>query len=70
MPTEDKNKEEARRILNYLASMPIGHTTADRATVREIQLTTGAQLFAQGVLYDIKAKSVGAGVYKVSLEKS
>ena len=62
--------EEARRILNFLASMPGGHSTAISAVVRQMQLSTGGQLFAQGKLYDIVAKPVGGGVYRITLEKS
>ena len=58
---------EASRILNFLASMPAGYTTTTRAVVREIQLSTGAQLIAQGQLYNIIAKSVGGGVYRIAL---
>ena len=68
--SSENPKPEARRILNFLASLPTGHTTASREVVREIQLSTGAQLFAQGRLYNIRAQSVGARVYRVTLEKT
>lgn len=57
----------AHRIANFLCSMPSGHTTAPREVVKDLLLETGGQLLAQGSLYDVKAKPIGAGVYRVSL---
>jgi hypothetical protein len=59
---------ESHRQLNFLASMPMGHTTMLRKDVQEILLETGGNMLACGRLYNIKAKDIGAGVYRVSLE--
>lgn len=58
---------EANRVLQFLANMPTGHTTLDAKSFREILLETGGQIMARGSLYDIKGKSLGAGVYSVRL---
>ena len=35
----------------------------DQKNLKELLLETGARIIARGVLYDIKSKHVGAGVY-------
>lgn len=59
---------EVDRILNFLASMPGGNATCERAALREIMLQTGGSMLARGQLYDIKKESLGAGVYRLTLE--
>ncbi len=59
---------EVCRQLNFLASMPGGNTTMTRKDLREMLLETGGNMLACGQLYDIVAKDIGAGVYKVSLK--
>lgn len=60
---------EANRVLNFLAGMPQGNATASsRAAVREIMLTTGGRMLACGYQYDVKSKSLGGGVYRITLE--
>jgi hypothetical protein len=61
---------EVTRTLNFFASSPVGHTTMTRKDVREMLLETGGNLLAGGRLYDIVAKDIGAGVYKVTLQLS
>lgn len=59
---------EANRILGNLAAMPGGIATAQsRAIVREIMLQTGGAMMACGSLYDIKSRSLGGGVYRITL---
>ena len=58
---------EIHRQLNFLASMSAGTTTMARKDLREMLLDTGGNMLACGRLYDIVAKDLGAGVYKVSL---
>lgn len=60
--------DEARRVANFLASMPSGHTTLKRTDAHSLLLESGGNLLAGGRLYDIVAKDIGAGVYKVSLK--
>lgn len=56
-------------ILNHLAGHPEqGNATATCAEVREIMLQTGGSLTSAGRLYDIKSSSLGAGVYRLTLE--
>jgi hypothetical protein len=62
-------KAEVHRQLNFLASMPRGHTTMDRDDTRELLLETGGTMLACGTLYDIETKHLGAGVYRVSLKR-
>lgn len=47
--------------------MPGGNTTATTAVTRRLLIDTGGQTLANGKLYEIKAKSLGAGVYRLSL---
>ncbi len=55
-------------ILNHLASMPErGNATCERRELREIMLQTGGKMMACGRYYDIRAKHLGAGVYRLTL---
>lgn len=60
---------EVKRQLNFLASMPGGHTTMLRKDAQELLIETGGQMLAFGGLYDIIATDIGAGVYRVSLKR-
>jgi hypothetical protein len=60
----------AEKVLQFLASCPAGTTTETRGVVREILLETGGNMMACGSLYDIDAKLLGAGVYKLSLKRT
>lgn len=57
----------ANQILNSLAARPSGNAMATHKEVKEIMLSTSGWMMARGNLYDIKAKSLGAGVYRVTL---
>lgn len=59
---------EAIQAANFLASLPSGNTTMLAKDLRALQLQTGGTLIARGHLYNIRAKSLGAGVWRVSLE--
>jgi hypothetical protein len=61
---------EQGRVLNYLASSPFGHATVTREDAHVILLETGGNVLACGCLYDIVAKPLGAGVYKLSLTRT
>ena len=64
--------DEKRRssLLDHLAGMPrYGHGTATTREVRQIMLDTGGEMMACGHLYDIVAKSLGAGVHRISLRR-
>lgn len=64
------NKSEAHRILGNLARMPGAVCTASsHGVVRQIMLQTGGRLLACGYDHDVKARSLGGGVYRVTLEK-
>lgn len=60
--------KESTQALHFLASMPIGNTTLDKADLRELLLFTGGDMFAQGRLYNIKSEDLGADVFRVTLE--
>lgn len=55
------------RILNNLCQGAT--TTCDRKTLKELLLLTGGWTMAQGHGCNIRNKHLGAGVYKVWLEK-
>lgn len=58
---------EQHRQLNFLAGCPQGSTTMERADLKTVLMETGGNMLACGRLYDIVAKDIGAGVYKVTL---
>ena len=61
---------ESGRLINFLASMPgLGHDVIDREEVRLLMRSTGGQIMANGGLWDITVKPVGAGVYRVSTKR-
>lgn len=60
---------EAQNLLSHLAGMPAhGHGTLTKSDLRDLLLETGGQTFANGRLYDITPKHLGAGVYRVRLK--
>ena len=59
-----------KTLPNVFYNMPTtAHTTMDRKDLKELLLETDGQVICCGRLYDIKAKSLGAGVYRVTLVK-
>jgi hypothetical protein len=58
---------EARRVANFLCSLPSGNATLTRDDAHSLLLESGGALMARGRLYNIVAKDIGAGVYKVHL---
>lgn len=62
--------DKVERTLDYLASSPKhGSTTVERAVYKEMLLSKDGWIMSHGSMYDIKGESLGAGVYKVRLEK-
>lgn len=60
---------EARRTCEFLASAgPLANTTVEKQDAHDILLETGASIISRGVLYNIKSKHLGAGVYQLSLK--
>lgn len=59
---------EASRVANFLASMPSGTSTLNKADLHSLLMESGGMLMSGGYLYNIKATHLGAGVYKVRLE--
>ena len=63
-------KAAADRILNFLAKMPAGTATADgRAVVRAVMLQTGGTMMACGEYFDVRSRSLGGGVYQITLKR-
>lgn len=59
---------DVERILDHLAAIPAtSFATALAPVVRELLLKTDGRLFAIGKQWDIRAKSIGAGVYRITL---
>lgn len=58
---------EAKRVADFLASSVTGHTTLLTKDLRSLLLESGGQLLARGRLYNIKTRSLGAGVHRVEL---
>ena len=60
---------EQRRTVDFLATAgPYASTTVDSKDLRAIMLATGASLMARGRLWNIKARHLGAGVHKLTVE--
>lgn len=47
----------------------VAEDVVDRKALRKILLCNNGRIIAQGKLWDIKNKSLGAGVYRIYLEK-
>ena len=57
-------------VLNFLATMPgLGHTTVTKDELRELLTQTGGQMMAQGSLWEIVSKHLGAEVYRVTTKR-
>ena len=55
----------------HFYSMPkIASMTIDQKDLKELLLETGGQIIANGSLYEIISKHIGAGVYKVTLTRN
>lgn len=62
---------EAARILEFLASSPVhGHTMCRAPVLREVLLTSGGTLLAQGQAWTVQVEHLGAGVYDVRLQEA
>jgi hypothetical protein len=60
--------DETENILRYLAGHPAdGVCSALAPVVRSLMLKTDGRIITAGRVYDIKAKLLGAGVYRLSL---
>jgi hypothetical protein len=61
--------QEADRVLTYLASVTkYGRTTVEAKVAKELLLYTEGWMMSSGRAYDIKTRSLGAGVWQVWLE--
>ena len=61
--------KEAKELYDSLGGYPgLRKVTATRKAVKELLLNTDAQTFVNGRLWNIRSKSIGAGVYSVWLE--
>ncbi len=58
------------QLPNVFYTMPrYANTTMETKDLKEILLSTDGWVFAQGYLFDVCSKAIGAGVHKVWLEK-
>ena len=62
--------KESIRVMQFLAGTPVGTTTVNETQLHEIMMQTGGNMLACGSLYNIEAKLLGAGVYKLSLSRT
>jgi len=53
---------------NFYAFPRIDNTTMTKADLSELLLSTDGLIMTNGRMWDIKSKSLGAGIYRVSLE--
>ncbi len=62
--------DDVNRLMNFLASMPgLAHSVVDRRTARDLLSRTDGQLMANGDLWEITSKHIGAGMYRVSTRR-
>lgn len=62
---------EYARIVSFLSGMPgLAHSTMETREYRDLLLRSGGQIMANGHLWDIIGKNLGAGVYKVTTRKT
>ena len=59
---------EAKMLMEHLAGIEGGHGVLTTKQTREMLLETSGQMFRNGRLMEIKAKPIGAGVYRITLE--
>ena len=60
-----------KTLPNIFYTMPkLANTVMDKKDLKELLLSTGGQILANGVLYEIVTRNMGAGVYKVTLTES
>lgn len=62
-------KQQAERTIDFLCSSIGANTTVTTRTFRTMLLQSDGYVTWNGKRYEIKGKSLGAGVYRVSLEK-
>lgn len=63
-------KAEANRVLDHLVSFPgISHSAARRDLAQQVLLQTDGQMMANGQLWEISCKPLGAGVYRLQLKE-
>jgi len=55
--------------MNFYTMPQYASMTMDRKDLKELLLSTSGWVTACGEIYDIKNKSLGAGVYKVFLKR-
>lgn len=60
---------EESRIIDYLVSCPAGRTTASRKVYQSLLLGANETFFSRGILYRVKGKSLGAGIYEIKAEE-
>ena len=66
--TKDEIGLEAQHILNHLAGNPqFASASTERAVVKSIMLSTSGEAMACGILWDIVARPLGGGVFKLTL---
>lgn len=66
----ERRRELAEKTIQFLCSAPgTANTTVTTATFRSMLLQSDGWVMWQGKMYDIVGKSLGAGVYRVSLKE-
>lgn len=55
--------------MNFYTMPELARTTMDTADLKELMLSTGGEILACGVLWNICTRNLGAEVYKVYLKR-
>ena len=59
-----------KSLPKHFYTMPkFANTTMDKKDLKELLLATDGCIISCGTLYNIESKHIGAGVYRVSLER-
>ena len=65
------HRRAAERTIDFLCSAPLrANTTVTSATFRAMLLKSDGYVTLKGKMYEISGKSLGAGVYRVTLKES
>lgn len=62
--------DKANKTIDFLCSAQGANTTVTTRVFRQMLLKSDGWIMYNGVRYEIKGKSLGAGVYRVFLEKA
>lgn len=68
---QERRRQLAERTIDFLTSAPTkANTTVTTATFRQMLLLHDGYVMYRGKRYEVTGKSLGAGVYRVTLKEA